>query len=96
VKHFQELDREIIWRVLAVVMILVIAFNFFLCYEINEAWKRNKRLFNVNSELYRDGVHKNDHIDRLEREARDKSDLCNRILVDKGGIVFMAPDKVGH
>ena len=70
------------------IIFVMLILNFLICYELTEAWSRNERLADINTELYRDGVYKNDHIDKLNREARDKADLCNRIIIDKGGIVF--------
>lgn len=73
----------------------LVLFNLFMCAELYEAWNRNERLADINTEQYRRGVHQNDYIDRLEREAQDKYNLCNRIIIDKGGIVFEG-ERVGN
>jgi len=48
----------------------------------------NRRMRDINAELYRDGVFKNDHIDRLQRELSDIQDMIDRILKDSGMLVF--------
>ena len=70
------------------IIFLMLVLNFYICYELHDAWSRNERLADINTELYRTGVLKNNHIEKLMIEARDKNDLCNRIIIDKGGIVF--------